>query len=311
MAVSIISCEVNGCLRDHYGKGLCRLHYRRKYEGRDRQVKNCLWCKKELPDSARPDTKFCNRNCRMKHYRSHGGCIETRNCKQCGKDITDKRQDVRYCSKTCRNKQRSLRNGQKVIPDTLFCMWCEESFVPKSYHHTCCSNSCRYKFKKYGHKKPEKECLNCGKDITDLKQLAKFCGTDCSHIYHKEHTNPICAIAGCNSKARSNQKDALCHTHSCLIHRHNSALEREKIYCRTKARRAQQSVYKPPKEERIKIMGIYREAKRLTNITGIKHEVDHIIPLKHELVSGLHVVANLRIVTASENRHKSNKYKLF
>lgn len=38
------------------------------------------------------------------------------------------------------------------------------------------------------------------------------------------------------------------------------------------------------------------------------HEVDHIYPLKHELISGLHVLENLQYLTISENRQKSNHW---
>jgi hypothetical protein len=38
-------------------------------------------------------------------------------------------------------------------------------------------------------------------------------------------------------------------------------------------------------------------------------EVDHIIPLKHAQVSGLHTPANLQILTRTENRRKGNKWK--
>lgn len=53
---------------------------------------------------------------------------------------------------------------------------------------------------------------------------------------------------------------------------------------------------------------LYSEAKRLTLETGIKHEVDHIIPIRHPSVCGLHVETNLRILPADINKKKSNFY---
>lgn len=64
----------------------------------------------------------------------------------------------------------------------------------------------------------------------------------------------------------------------------------------------------PPWADKNEIKQVYEEAKRLTTETGIIHNVDHIIPLKHPLVCGLHVKENLRVVTREENYKKNNKF---
>ena len=80
-----------------------------------------------------------------------------------------------------------------------------------------------------------------------------------------------------------------------------------KVNARLMKYRADKLQATPPWFETILVSTIYRKATLLRRC-GSNVEVDHIIPLRGKIVSGLHCAANLQILTVAENRSKSNKF---
>jgi hypothetical protein len=74
------------------------------------------------------------------------------------------------------------------------------------------------------------------------------------------------------------------------------------------ARRAAQLQAAPTWVDRQKLKEFYTKAREVSTETGIPHQVDHIIPLKHDFVCGLHVPCNLQIIPAADNQRKKNTY---
>ena len=66
----------------------------------------------------------------------------------------------------------------------------------------------------------------------------------------------------------------------------------------------------PPWVDYQKIEPFYVDAQYLTKETGIKYDVDHIIPLRGKYVSGLHIEINLQVITHIANVIKGNRFDI-
>lgn len=80
-----------------------------------------------------------------------------------------------------------------------------------------------------------------------------------------------------------------------------------KVYANNAKYRASLRGATPSWVDKEAIAGMYQLAA-IFNSTGINLHVDHIVPLKSKHVCGLHTEDNLRLLPATENITKGNRY---
>jgi len=119
---------------------------------------------------------------------------------------------------------------------------------------------------------------------------------DSSDYYPRAARCKACTIAASANWKKNNREAALAHQRQSNKNR----TKQRRIECSLRRKRVRQAT--PSWADQQEIKHIYTLAQERGLV------VDHIVPLKHELVCGLHVQDNLRCITPELNGWKSNKF---
>jgi 5-methylcytosine-specific restriction endonuclease McrA len=165
---------------------------------------------------------------------------------------------------------------------------------------------------KHGHIAPRKTkgaCVECLKvewaqaNITRADYFAEYnkseAGIEAKQAYYKRNRSAVIARA----QARPpEEKRAYRDTW-----KENN---QEQVLADNKVRRRKHRQATPPwisRKQKSDMRALYQAAIHMTKTTGERYVVDHIVPLRSDIVCGLHVPWNLRVITQEENLKKSNK----
>ena len=157
------------------------------------------------------------------------------------------------------------------------------------------------------------------------KELPRyFTGKSCSkgHISERYTSNKTCCDCGNTTANKAKSKNPDKYYESNRIWRQNnpdkSAEYTQRYTSKNKGKRNLWTAnYRNVKVSRMpswlnnghiaEIESIYEYCSALRQ-TGLDYHVDHIVPLRGETVSGLHVPWNLQVIPGSENMSKGNRF---
>ena len=154
-------------------------------------------------------------------------------------------------------------------------------------------------------RKTKGSCLECMKEdwVIDNKKRSEKPKSEASKAagkrYYEKNKEAV--------KARANARPKEEITKHKQKHKQNNP---EYYKSLTNVRRRRNRSASPPwltKEHKLAMRRLYLQAMKLTKLTGERYVVDHRVPLISDVVCGLHVPWNLRVITQDENLRKSNK----
>jgi hypothetical protein len=158
-------------------------------------------------------------------------------------------------------------------------------------------------------------CELCGADINHKKSNARFCSRE-----HKRKTSDMQRdySAEYQRNAETRRAQALEYYHSNHELAKKRQLNRQKlrpeIASASAANRRAIKLQRTPAWltdfDKLKIRCLHSVAAMLTRENQEPWHVDHVIPLQGNLVSGLHVPNNMRVLRGKENISKHNRFEV-
>lgn len=279
-------------------------------------TKVCLTCGKEfsVPPSKAEKVFTCSHSCKV--ARSRVDCV----CRHCGKEFWEYKSQIKlhgagkYCSMKCRvADKRAPTKDQKDHPEAIFkeCEVCGKLFrVPPSRAEKAkaCSNKCASVLRgKSNQKRVTVECKACGVKYEVPECHADrsiYCSKKCKHKDPEYKAKLSSRVTGEKNPMFAG-KTKLCVSATGKSYRRSEPAKELERSARRKATKLKAT---PSWADKKAMQEFYREAKRMTEATGIKYHVDHIVPLVSKKVCGLHSQDNLRVIPQVENLSKGNKF---
>lgn len=243
--------------------------------------------------------KICKACDKLKPYTEYNVCKYTmgglkHRCRECMTEYS------RSYSKVSQAKV-------KIAPDTKVCKECEcskdiiefrkDHSSADGYRTACIECMCK---KQKTYKEQNKDLVRSQKKAEYEKNRDRY--IEWRQTYYAENKEEILRKSRVHYYAN---QDRILEYNREYSRRNSKKRSRRASERDLRLKREQPPWVESYKEE---IENIYKTRQELDATLGKKHHVDHIIPLTHSDVCGLHVPWNMQVLTQNENCSKNNQF---
>lgn len=221
-------------------------------------------------------------------------------CLHCKKDFdtyaSREKQGAKFCCKECADSYRYERVE-------IACESCGTKFIvarSRIGQARFCSNKCS-------------RAVVSQEQITRVDKSCKCCGAPISVTLGRSNRTNYCSRACAEKFMRGPESPSWRGVGVYEYYIDDNGVEKKRKArdvgtAKTAKRNAGAKQATPAWADQKKIRAIYKAARMLTELTGVQHHVDHLVPLNGKTVSGLHNEFNLQAIPAIENLKKHNKH---